>query len=130
MRDTQCPLGPNNSTERLLIFVCWQVPLPLLNGTILSYQQGNWENLLVMRSGPTLTFQIWNQSIDSEIQFRKNTWYHVVWTWNSEGNYVCANCILSYLILSDYDHDTHFRNGDLGKLIISACISWWRRELT
>ena len=114
----------------VFFFFCWQVPLPLLNGTILSYQQGNWENLLVMRSGPTLTFQIWNQSIDSEIQFRKNTWYHVVWTWNSEGNYVCAYSILSYFILSNYDHDTHFRNDDLDKLIISVWISWLRRVHT
>lgn len=72
----------------------FQVPFPLLNGTILSYQHGTWNNLLLMRSGPSLTFQIWNQSIDSELQFKKNRWYHVVWTWNSTGKFFRSNDIV------------------------------------
>ena len=72
----------------------FQVPFPLLNGTILSYQHGTWNNLLLMRSGPSLTFQIWNQSIDSELQFKKNRWYHVVWTWNSTGKRFSSDKII------------------------------------
>ncbi|KAK3590964.1 hypothetical protein CHS0354_034536 [Potamilus streckersoni] len=59
-----------------------------INGTILSYKHKSNLDLLLMRSGPTLWFEIFGEGFDTGFKFRRNTWYHVAWTWEAhDGNW-------------------------------------------
>jgi hypothetical protein len=53
----------------------------------MSYKHDSYGQVFIMRSGPALTFRIWDQEIRTGLAFAPNKWWHIALSWTSKGKF-------------------------------------------
>lgn len=101
-------LGKSFPTLRAFTIAFWiNITHPRHAGTILSYKHGAHVNWLRIMSGPTLNFQILGHRKNTDIELKREIWYHIALTWNSASKDLLSLPLIFLCLFLCYILDFH-----------------------